>query len=200
MCRAHGTACVYPGGEQSRDQKRTAAGRNQRLTGRKRNGTKDRIPFRTTSDGRVPLPSRPSGSGSLSASSSAEAHSATVHGLSDGRLAGHPAQQQLNNDEDEPTALEFGSADDNALNLHIVGPAMTKDSQVLSDYLSAIPGAVTRGSRMVVPVPASRSGPVLFHKVMKRPVGIPVNRSPSAEKLEIIEKLLEPCTADAIDV
>jgi hypothetical protein len=35
---------------------------------------------------------------------------------------------------------------------------------------------------------------------MKRPVGVPINRSPSAEKLEIIEKLLEPYTLDVIDV
>lgn len=95
--------------------------------------------------------------------------------------------------------MEFGSADDHALNLHIVGPAVTKDNQVLSDYLTAIPGA-TLGTRMVVPVPASRSRTILFTKVQKRPVGIAVNRSPSAEKLELIEKLLEPYAADVIDV
>lgn len=91
------------------------------------------------------------------------------------------------------------SADDQAQNLHIVGPAVTKDSQVLSDYLSAIPGA-TRGTRMVVPVPANRSGPVLFTRVQKRPVGISLNRSPSAEKLEIIEQLIGLQASDVIDV
>jgi hypothetical protein len=124
----------------------------------------------------------------------------TVHGLSEGRPLTHHLQQPPNTPEDDQASLEFGTADDHALNLHIVGPAMTKDSQVLSDYLSAIPGAVTRGTRMVVPLPASRTTPVLFHKVMKRPVGVPANRSPSAEKLEIIEKLLEPYAEDVINV
>ena len=91
------------------------------------------------------------------------------------------------------------SADDHTQNLHIVGPAVTKDSQVLSDYLSAIPGA-TRGTQMVVPVPANRSRPVLFTRVQKRPVGISINRSPSAEKLDIIEHLIGPSVSDAIDL
>lgn len=201
MCRAHSTSCVYPEqGEQNRDAKRAAAAKSQRVNGRKRPSTRDRTPYRMATDGRVPLPSRAPGANATSASSSAGARGSTVHGLSGGKTTGHAAHQQPSTDEDDTSALEFGSADDHALNLHIVGPAMTKDSQVLSDYLCAIPGAVTRGSRMVVPVPASRSRPVLFHKVMKRPVGVPINRSPSAEKLEIIEKLLEPYTLDVIDV
>lgn len=53
---------------------------------------------------------------------------------------------------------------------------------------------------MVVPVPASRSRPVLFTRVQKRPFGVPVNRSPAAEKLEMIEKLLEPYAGDVIDL
>lgn len=201
MCRAHGTACAYPGqSEQNRDPKRCAVTKNLQLSGRKRHGAQQRTSFRISSDDRVPLPSRPSGSSAVSASSSTEAHSSTVRARSDGRQASHPVQRQPTTYEDELPALEFGSADDHALSLHIVGPAVTKDSQVLSDYLSAIPGAVTRGSRMLVPVPTSRSRPVLFHKVIKRPVGISVNRSPSAEKLEMIEKLLEPHIADVIDV
>lgn len=47
---------------------------------------------------------------------------------------------------------------------------------------------------MAIPESAGRSKPVLFTMVQKRPLGIAVHRSPSAEKLEIIEKLLEPCT------
>ncbi|KAJ6788503.1 hypothetical protein PWT90_01617 [Aphanocladium album] len=39
----------------------------------------------------------------------------------------------------EPTALH--SADDENLNLHIVGPAATDDSRVLTDYLAGVPGA-----------------------------------------------------------
>jgi hypothetical protein len=52
---------------------------------------------------------------------------------------------------------------------------------------------------MIVPEPASCSRPVLFTEVQKRPVGVILNRSPSAEKLEIIEKLLEPHSEAVID-
>lgn len=82
--------------------------------------------------------------------------------------------------------------------MHIVGPAVTNDKQVLSDYLSGIPGA-TRSTRMIIPESAGRSQPVLFTMVQKRPVGLAVNRSPSAEKLAIIEKILEPFVDDIIN-
>ncbi|KAK1248524.1 hypothetical protein MKX08_006744 [Trichoderma sp. CBMAI-0020] len=101
-------------------------------------------------------------------------------------------------DRAEGPAMALGSDDDQHLNLHIVGPATTNDSQVLSTYLSGIPGA-TRSTRMIVPEPASCSRPVLFTEVQKRPVGVILNRSPSAEKLEIIEKLLEPHNEAVID-
>lgn len=94
--------------------------------------------------------------------------------------------------------MALGSSDDHHVNLHIVGPAVTNDSQVLSDYLSGIPEA-TRSTRMVIPESASRCRPVLFTMVQKRPLGIAVNRSPSAEKLEVIEKLIEPHAEAVID-
>lgn len=101
-------------------------------------------------------------------------------------------------DQGEESTLALGSDDDQHLNLHIVGPASTNDSQVLSTYLSGIPGA-TRSTRMIIPEPASCSRPVLFTEVQKRPVGLKLNRSFSAEKLEIIEKLLEPHNEAVID-
>jgi hypothetical protein len=52
---------------------------------------------------------------------------------------------------------------------------------------------------MIIPEPASCSRPVLFTEVQKKPVGLKLNRSPSAEKLEIIEKLLEPHSEAVID-
>lgn len=107
-----------------------------------------------------------------------------------------PAPSRAAPDDESPLALS--TPDDHHVNLHIVGPAVTNDSQVLSDYLSGIPEAM-RSIRMVVPELAGRSRPVLFTIVQKRQLGVTVNRSPSAEKLELIEKLLEPCTAAVID-
>lgn len=100
------------------------------------------------------------------------------------------------NDDDSP--LSLGSTEDQHLNLHIVGPSVTNDSQVLSDYLSGVPGA-TRSTRMVIPESAGRSKPVLFTMVQKRPLGLMMHRSPSADKLDIIEKLMEPLGEQVID-
>jgi hypothetical protein len=52
---------------------------------------------------------------------------------------------------------------------------------------------------MIVPIPATRSRPVLFTVVQKRPVGVGERKSYSADKLEIIEKLLGPHIGDVID-
>lgn len=212
MCRAHGTECVYPGaGEQQRNSSPKTASVDRRHRYRRASGVREGNPghpLRGPSERRVPLPnslapsmdrSRSSGGSTLPVTAPAQAHTSTVHGLSDGRLSNQATNQGADVDEVDHSTLEFGTADDHALNLHILGPAVTKDNQVLSDYLSAIPGA-TRGTRMVVPVPASRSRPVIFTRVQKRPVGRPGNRSPSAEKLEIIERLLEPHATDVIDV
>ncbi|KAH8713650.1 hypothetical protein HC256_006775 [Beauveria bassiana] len=83
-------------------------------------------------------------------------------------------------------------------NLHIVGPAATDDSRVLTDYLAGVPGAQRR-IRMVLSASLSKSKPVLFTAVQKRPLGIAPHQSPAAEKLEIIEKLLELRLDDMIE-
>ncbi|KAM5346456.1 hypothetical protein ACJ41O_009461 [Fusarium nematophilum] len=101
--------------------------------------------------------------------------------------------------QEDESPLALGSNDQQQHNLHIVGPAVTSDSQVLSDYLSAMPSA-TRGSRMVIPATGNRSRPVLFTMVQKRPLGLDSNRSLSAEKVHLIEKILEPFAADVLDV
>jgi hypothetical protein len=200
MCRAHGSECVFP--SDSRDSQRpshkpgTATGRRQRRESiRPRTAVPSSAPssspFRLAVDHRAPAPS-------------SHSHTTPSHALGRQRTASMASNTLSNRNhqllnEEESSPLAFDSADDNALNLHIVGPAGTGDSQVLSDYLSAIPGA-TRGTRMVIPVPASRSRPILFTRVRKQPVGVKVNRSPAAEKLETIEKLLEPHIPDVIDL
>ncbi|KAK9783687.1 hypothetical protein SCAR479_00246 [Seiridium cardinale] len=88
-----------------------------------------------------------------------------------------------------PTPLSVDDAEQE--NPHIVGPVNTSDSQVLADYLSVISNN-NGGVRMVRPLPGSRSKPVLFSTVAKRPLGMDVSSNPSREKLQIIEKLLEP--------
>ncbi|CAH0014830.1 unnamed protein product [Clonostachys rhizophaga] len=202
MCRAHGTDCLFPGGSPgpaSKDSPDQVA----RRRGRGKSSATPRIttpPFHPVSGPRahptVASTSIPGPQNGDMVPGSASSSSAYNPSLNPPPNRSHHQQEMHGGDS---PSIEFGSADDHASNLHIVGPATTKDNQVLSDYLSAIPGA-TRGTRMVVPVPASRSRPVLFTRVQKRPFGVPVNRSPSAEKLEMIEKLLEPYAGDVIDL
>lgn len=98
-----------------------------------------------------------------------------------------------------PTPLSGGD-DEEQENPHIVGPANTNDSQVLTDYLSIVGNANAR-MRMVHPVLSSRSSrPVLFAAVKKRPVGVEVYSNHAREKLHIIEQLLAPHAEDAVNL
>ncbi|KAF5667768.1 transcriptional regulatory [Fusarium circinatum] len=103
------------------------------------------------------------------------------------------------NPQSEESPLALGSNDEQPHNLHIVGPAVTSDNQVLSDYLSSMPSA-SRGSRIIRPAIGNRSRPVLFTAVQKRPVGLDSNLSFAEERLQLIEKILEPFTSDLVDV
>lgn len=99
-----------------------------------------------------------------------------------------------------PTPLSGGDDEEVEENPHIVGPANTNDSQVLTDYLSIV-GNGTAGMRLVHPVLSSRSSrPVLFAAVKKRPVGVEVYSNHAREKLHIIEQLLVPHAEDAVNL
>lgn len=100
------------------------------------------------------------------------------------------------------TTTPLSGDDEDQENPHIVGPANTNDSQVLTDYLSIVGSSSTR-MRMVHPVRLSTSlssRPVLFAAVKKRPVGVQVYSNHAREKLHIIEQLLSPHAQDAVDL
>lgn len=202
MCRAHGTSCVFPG--DSAEEHSQSALPTPKVTPnsrhRRRSNFRNRTPVPTSFQNPLPQPRVPGEcrfSGSLLGTETTAMDRTRLPNLANPHNShgGAVAEHSTIYDEDPFDS----SADDHAQNLHIVGPAVTKDSQVLSDYLSAIPGA-TRGTRMIVPVPAHPSRPVLFTRVQKRPLGVSVNRNPSAEKLEIIEKVLGSHAQDVIDV
>lgn len=113
---------------------------------------------------------------------------------------GLPAKrlQQYTSSHNDNPALALESPDEHDHNLHIVGPAVVTDSQVLADYLARFPG-LARSTRMVIPESAGRSMPVLFTMVQKRPLGTASNQSLAAEKLHIIEQLLQPHAIEVID-
>lgn len=203
-CRAHRTECFFPG--DSRLQRAPESARQRRrsdiltasshVTARAhaRHGQVQEPSFQASSGAQAQTPmARPAifAMGHRNVVASTNTSSNVPLSRDGGPMPGF-----LGQDEESPLTLD--SRDNQQLNLHIVGPAVINDSQVLSDYLSGIPGA-TRSTRMIIPEPAGHSKPVLFTMVQKRPVGLTVNRSPSAEKLETIEKLLEPHTGDIID-
>jgi hypothetical protein len=198
MCRAHCTDCVYPRGPSTSLNRTPDSARRRRQT-RSSSGTATPVPRIPATipgpvsgaDDSILGPSRP-GTGPIAILGPSPNVSTGAS-----RPSEWPVQDQGAPEEESPLAL--GSADDQQHNLHIVGPAVTSDNQVLSDYLSSMPGA-TRGSRLIIPVPGNRSKPVLFTMVQKRPIGLAVNRSLSADKLEMIERLLEPCENDVIDL
>lgn len=194
MCRAHCTDCVFPSGPNGSNRTPDSA-RRRRQT-------------RSTGGSATPTRRYPNPVSGAGSDDSVLGHpppdilptlgsTSSVPHKSPPRLEWAAQGQETHEEDESPLAL--GSADDQQHNLHIVGPAVTSDNQVLSDYLSAMPGA-TRGSRLVIPVPGNRSQPVLFTMVQKRPLGLTMNQSPSAAKLETIVKMLEPYEADVIDV
>ncbi|KAI5464804.1 fungal-specific transcription factor domain-containing protein [Mariannaea sp. PMI_226] len=197
--RAERRHCVFPPGPDSKLAKNTKSGRRRRQT-RASSGTV--IPPRRVS---APIHGTITGADvSVSEPSDQSADPIPLIEFSSNAPedvsvpSGWPIQAQTTPGQ-ASSSLVLGSTDDQQHNLHIVGPAATSDSQVLSDYLSSMPGA-TQGSRLIIAAPGNLSKPVLFTMVQKRPPGLDINRSRSAEKLEIIEKILEPFENDVIDL
>lgn len=203
-CRAHRTECIFPNASDARPIPGLGRHRGKSLTSTTANSAVSR---------RRPIVSRQPNSDVSTASMQAHevmdmsqhaaispnSNPAHVRSLLDNVSIIENVSRGVDyNGQSDEHPLELGSVDEDHHNMHIVGPAVTNDSQVLSDYLSGIPGA-TRSTRIVIPESASRSRPVLFTMVQKRPVGLVTNRSPSAEKLVVIEKILEPYIDDIIN-
>lgn len=195
MCRAHGTECIFPA--------YGTAGVNKTPDSRRKRQTR-LSSGASTPRRRGPMvvsKSQPTNE-TLTANTSTVPirlgdASVTVADSSDMLQVPWTSPHQNIQQDDSPLALV--SNDDQQHNLHIVGPAATSDNQVLSDYLSAMPGAI-RGSSMVTAVPGNPSRPVLFTMVQKVPLGMGASRSPPAEKVHMIEKIIEPFGQDVVDV
>lgn len=107
-------------------------------------------------------------------------------------------------------ALDSPEDEDNS---HIIGPAVTNDTQVLADYLSSEPSIHERMIRVVKPRPGTQVGqmprstmpggirkPVIFTAVRKRPYGLAPRQTAPLQKYQILEKMLEPWTSKLIDL
>lgn len=183
MCRIHGTECLFP-----EDSEQSANNSNSPTTMRRdrKRAARTRLSPILNS-----VPSSPS--------IVDHGASAIVVPEASGSADTTPWAGQENEDRSDyqPTPLSMNDTEQE--NTHIVGPANTADSQVLADYLSIIT-TDNGGMRMVRPVPGSRSKPVLFSTVQKRPMGVEVNTNQAREKLNIIERFLAPYAEQLIDL
>lgn len=175
MCQAHGTDCSYPP--------------EPRVSRRRANGARTVV-------SRTPLVS---GSSTTPEPAYRTTASNTITAIEDVRRRSHRTQRTpVPSEQPHRPATAFTSTEDQQSNLHIIGPAVANDSQVLSEYLSRKPE--TPHDHAVAPVPASRSRSVLFTRVDKRPLGTILDRNPAAQKLETIERIVEPWGSALIDL
>lgn len=184
LCNAHGTECIFPDqSDASNGQASPQAGSKRQRTDPQHRGTPN-----------APSLSLPSAPDALTSSLNVQ------HSIDRGEhLPSIPnVPLDLRNGSDTsprhqppPLATPLARDDVEEETPHIVGPANTQDSQVLADYLSVI-SHEHGGMRMIRLLPASRSKPVLFARVQKRPLGALDDSNPSRRKLVVIEKLLEP--------
>ena len=187
MCHVHGTVCKFPEETESGSGSGSSSSRQVNpKASRKETATKRSVPLRT------PMISNPSDPNSETIPAVSTDGTTPSTGQSNPwvELRGEEADYQ-------PTPLSIDDTEQE--NPHIVGPANTNDSQVLADYLSII-SSNNGGMRMIRPVPASRSKPVLFSTVQKRPVGVEASSNLPREKLYIIEQLLAPHAELLIDL
>ncbi|KAH8880764.1 fungal-specific transcription factor domain-containing protein [Thozetella sp. PMI_491] len=170
MCSVHGTPCEFPGQESNSPQRQRKA------------AVRQRIASRWTEEQRAPtIPPNPI--------SPAEPRPTPPAGP--GGLESHP-QAPL---ADLVAGVGGVEARDSS---HIVGPAVTGDTQVLSQYLSTEPGVSGRPARAW-----GRGGgraSVMFTSVRKHPLGISSHQTVAQQKNQVIEKLLEPWLEELIDL
>ncbi|KAI1490243.1 fungal-specific transcription factor domain-containing protein [Biscogniauxia mediterranea] len=191
MCQVHGTDCHFPNSREAGGTPPKSHG----SPGRERPTSR-----RAARKQQTPTPCR--------------SHGIVVESQTEGPPSGHSggvgstsippslweASREQQQQDSHPTPL---SADDTEQeSRHIVGPAVTSDSQVLAEYLSAVNSSSNSnsGMRLIRPRPTSGSKPVLFTAVRRGPLGLAAHLSPSQLKCQMIEKLLEPRAGDLINV
>lgn len=191
MCRVHGTECRFPA-----ENEQSSSGKTSSTSTKTSRGTRKVTARRTLAQRVTPTqlgsPSNDVEHGVLPAA-------VPEPGPSADNISWTGRANEAGIDNYQPTPL--ATDDSEQENTHIVGPANTTDSQVLADYLSTIT-TDNGGMRMVRPLPGSRSKPVLFSTVQKRPIGVEITActNQAREKLNIIEQYLAPWAEQFIEL
>ncbi|KAJ5888322.1 transcriptional regulator family: Fungal Specific TF [Penicillium taxi] len=174
-CRAHGTECLYPEKRRKNYKNHVPYSRNQ-----------SRLP---TKDLVIPATPQPD----LNTAQSQHPRTTPTFQLAPSPQINQSEWPNTCATQDTPLALD--AENDNP---HIIGPAIVRDSHVLVDYLSSAPG--NQGMRSIRCAQPSGSSPIVFTKVEKRPLGMLLNSNPAFQKLQIIEKLLEPWGSHLVEL
>ncbi|OLN81998.1 putative transcriptional regulatory protein C105.03c-like protein 2 [Colletotrichum chlorophyti] len=192
MCHVYGTDCEFPPSPRSAGRAPLNPGKVQKSY---------RTPQYNTQCRREPLASAKVPRSGLHTSTSPPTSTASSSGP---KAVLDPQNPHL------MLALDSPEDEDNS---HIIGPAVTNDTQVLADYLSSEPSIHERMIRVVKPRPGMQVGqtprssmsggirkPVIFTAVRKRPYGLSPRQTAPLQKYQIVEKMLEPWTSKLIDL
>ncbi|KAI1407097.1 fungal-specific transcription factor domain-containing protein [Hypoxylon sp. FL1857] len=187
MCRAHGTECLFPNNRQSDSIRSTDRPPKHHARGQtvRRYQTSP-----ATSSQSITVDAHQTGNDSAGTTIAD-----TTWGENDSPRTHLGIENGQGYSQETPLSIE----DTENENAHIISPAMTSDSQVLTDYLSTMRGTNSYGIRLIRPK-RTNGRQVLFTSVQRRPVGLTISPNPSYTKCETIEKLLEPWSEQLIDI
>ncbi|KAK2012003.1 fungal-specific transcription factor domain-containing protein [Colletotrichum eremochloae] len=195
MCHVYGTECEFPPSPRSAGRAPLNPGKVQKSYRTPQPST----PYRRELPAPAKVQAPQSGIGTSSSSPSTSTASS-----SGPKVVVDPHNTHL------MLALDSPEDEDNS---HIIGPAVTNDTQVLADYLSSEPSIHERMIRVVKPRPGVQMGqtprstiaggtrkPVIFTAVRKRPYGLSPRQTAPLQKYQLVEKMLEPWISSLIDL
>ncbi|TEA20484.1 putative transcriptional regulatory protein [Colletotrichum sidae] len=208
MCHVYGTDCEFPPSPRSAARAPLNPGKVQKTYRAPQSNTPcRREPLAAVAAANSKAPQNGSSIHVRTTSTSPPTSSSSTTSCSGPKAVSSPHNPHL------MLALDSPEDEDNS---HIIGPAVTNDTQVLADYLSSEPSIHERMIRVVKPRPGMQVGgqtamspmssmsgirkPVIFTAVRKRPYGLAPRQTAPLQKYQIVEKMLEPWTSTLIDL
>lgn len=208
MCRSHGTECAFatPSAVSS-PQRNNVTGRRRapsitqrRIAQNMQRASGNDVNLIPTGwqAGNAGPPNQYSSAASLTGSVPGRLVSQPVLAHGSSTWSGlHRATDRDGQADETPESLDSQEDDSNQ---RVIGPALNGDSHLLAQYLPSPPGG-TRHTRTVWPVTTSMvSAPIVFTKARKRPLGLNSAYDPAREKLQLIQKLLEPLLPELVNL
>lgn len=193
MCRVHGTECTFPSLEKS---DATEARPNKRP--RRSKAAEPETSMPTSCHDRQYMPPMVSSTAKVT---SAQASTSVPSPETAHRSPQYHTQAYSRGDSstEAPLTEAISNAGDAVEHSdHIIGPTNTCDARILGRYLSGLPQASTR--TWLDRLCSNIRNPVLFTSDRKRPSGMTMARSQSRHQCQIIEKLVDPCADELIDL